>query len=155
MKKALLFFVFSFVLGAFAANAQSCHGASAAAGKSCCADKAAKAAAADPSIEKRTNDDGSVAFVRKEADAQGNFQFVSVKYDEAANAFVSTSASVTDKTTMTKKTASCSASASTGKACCAGKTAEAGKSCAGSTASSGKSCCANNTAASCEKKAEQ
>lgn len=154
MKKALLFFVFSFVLGAFAANAQSCHG-TAAAGKSCCADKAAKAAAADPSIEKRSNEDGSVAYVRKEADAQGNFQFVNVKYDESANAFVSTSASVTDKTAMTKKTASCSASATSGKACCAGKTAEAGKSCAGSSASSGKACCAGKTASSCEKKAEQ
>jgi hypothetical protein len=154
MKKALLFFVFSFVLGAFAANAQSCHG-SAAAGKSCCADKAAKAAAADPSIEKRSNDDGSVAYVRKEADAQGNVQFVSVKYDETANAFVGTAPAVTDKTSMTKKTASCTASASSGKACCAGKTAEAGKSCAGSSASSGKACCAGKTASSCEKKAEQ
>lgn len=155
MKKALLFFVFSFVLGAFAANAQSCHGSAATSGKSCCADKASKAAAADPSIEKRTNDNGSVAYVRKEADAQGNVQFVSVNYDEASNAFVSTAASVTDKTAMTKKTASCSSSAASGKACCAGKTAEAGKSCAGSSASSGKACCAGKTASNCEKKAEQ
>ena len=152
MKKAIFFFAFTFVLGAFAANAQSC----AAAGKSCCANKVAKAAAADPNIEKRMSDDGSVAYVRKEADAQGNVQFVSVKFDETANAFVNVApqAQVTDKGGLTKKTTSCSATTET-KACAGG--AAAGKACCSSAAApSGKACCANKSAATCtEKKAEQ
>jgi predicted RNA binding protein with dsRBD fold (UPF0201 family) len=87
-----------------------------------------KAASADASIEKRMADDGTVSYVRKEADAQGNVRFVSVQYDETANAFVNVApktATASDKADMTKK--SCSA-ATTGKACCAGKSA--GKSCA-------------------------
>lgn len=145
MKKAILFFVFAFVLGAFAANAQSC----AAAGKSCCANKSANkastAAAADPSIEKRTSQDGTVAYVRKQADAQGNVQFVSVQYDEAANAFVNVAPKTltTDNTTMTKKTATCAPAAGA-------------KSCAGGTATTGKACCANKSAGACsDKKTEQ
>ena len=129
MKKAIFFFAFTFML-AMTASAQSC----ASAGKSCCAGKIAKAAAADPSIEKRQSDDGSVAYVRKEADAQGNVKFVSVQYDEAANAFVNAAPkvmTVDNKTEMTKKTTSCSnteakacaGSAGQGKACCAGKAA--------------------------------
>lgn len=149
MKKAILFFVFSFVLGAFAANAQSCHGsASTGATKACCADKVAKAAAADPSIEKRTSQDGTVAYVRKEADAQGNVQFVSVQYDEAANKFVNVAPkmTVTDKSTMTKKTA-----------CCSSANGSSAKACAGAGASTGtKACCANKSAGACsDKKAEQ
>jgi hypothetical protein len=169
MKKAIFFFAFTFVLGTFATNAQSC----AAAGKSCCANKVAKAAAADPSIEKRQAEDGSVAYVRKQADAQGNVQFVSVQFDEASNAFVNVApkALVTDAG-MTKKTASCSAASPEAKACAGG--AAAGKACAGGaaagksccaskgeasatgTAPAGKACCANKAASSCsEKKAEQ
>jgi len=127
MKKAIFFFAFTFVLGTFAANAQ-CSGASAGtAPKSCCANKIAKAAAADPSIEKRQSDDGSVAYVRKEADAQGNVMFVSVNFDEAANTFVNVApaALTTDKSDMTKKTAKACAGTSEGKACCKGKTAAA------------------------------
>lgn len=140
MKKAIFFFAFTFVFGAFAANAQSCH-AAAGEGKACCANKAAKAAAADPSIEKRQAEDGSIAYVRKEADTQGNVKFVSVKYDEVSNAFVNVAPgmTVTDKTEMTKK--SCSAAAS-GKACCAG--------------GEGKACCAKKAAGGCtDKKTEQ
>jgi len=126
MKKAIFFFAFTFVLGTFAANAQ-CSGASAGnAPKSCCASKIAKAAAADPSIEKRQSDDGAVAYVRKEADAQGNVMFVSVQFDEAASTFVNVAPSplTTDKTDMTKKTAkACAGGASEGKACCKGKSA--------------------------------
>ena len=122
MKKAIFFFAFTFVLGAFAANAQ-CSGA-AKAGKSCCASKIAKAAASDPSIEKRQSDDGTVAFVRKEADAQGNVKFVSVQFDEASNAFVNAAPKmlVADKEGMTKKSAACGTSEK--KACCAGKSAK-------------------------------
>ncbi len=124
MKKAIFFFAFTFVLGAFAANAQ-CSGASAStAPKSCCASKIAKAAAADPSIEKRQSDDGSVAYVRKEADAQGNVKFVSVQFDEAANTFVNVAPTslTTNNSDMTKKTAkACAGGASEGKACCKSK----------------------------------
>ena len=132
MKKAILFFSFLFAVGIATANAQSCQ--SAAATKSCCANKAAKAAAADATIEKRQAEDGTVSYVRKETDAQGNVKFVSVQYDEGASTFVntapkSTTVSADDKATMTKKSASCSmsekkacaGSANSGKACCASK----------------------------------
>jgi hypothetical protein len=122
MKKVLLFL---FVFGAFGISdaVAQCSGAKMAAGKSCCASKAAKAATTDANIEKRSNEDGSVAYVRKEADAQGNVRFVAVTYDETANAFVNVAPV-----------------AATGKACCASK-AEAGKSCG-----------AAKSKASCEKK---
>ena len=138
MKKAILFFAFFLACG-IAANAQSCHSA-AAAGKSCCANKAAKAASSDASIEKRQAEDGSIVYVRKEADAQGNVKFVSVQYDEASNAFVNVAPKTAAAGTtegMVKK--SCSASGEK-KACCAG-----------GAATSGKSCCAKAG----EKKAEQ
>jgi hypothetical protein len=131
MKKAIFCFAFLLSLGITAANAQSCS-ASAGATKSCCANKAAKAASADATIEKRMADDGSVAYVRKEADAQGNVRFVSVQYDETTNVFVNVAPktlNASDKAVMVKKEAACSASekkacaagASAGKACCAGK----------------------------------
>jgi hypothetical protein len=128
MKKAIFFFAFTFVLGAFAANAQSCCSKAGS-----CAEKISKAAAADPSIEKRQSDDGIVAYVRKEADAQGNVKFVNVKFDEVANTFVNVAPAtmVADKTEMTKKSASCTSSEK--KACCAGGAAQ------------GKSCCAKKT----------
>ena len=143
MKKAIFFFAFTLALGIFSAGAQSCS-AAAGSNKSCCAGKMAKVAAADPSLEKRQNDDGSVSYVRKEADAQGSVKFVSVQFDAKANTFVNVAPAmlVTDKTEMTKKTASCAASEK--KACCAS-----------GSASKGKSCCANKTAGACEKKAEQ
>lgn len=134
MKKVLLLLTFFAAVGLATASAQSCGGA-AAAGKSCCANKAAKAAASDATIEKRTADDGSVAYVRKESDAQGNVKFVSVQFDEASNAFVNVAPkgmAASDKEGMVKKSASCSGekkagcgSASAGKACCAGKAAKA------------------------------
>lgn len=139
MKKAIFFFAFTFVLGTFAANAQSC--CAKAGGNKVCAEKISKAAAADPSIEKRVSDDGMVSYVRKEADAQGNVMFASVQYDEATNAFVNVAPKiqVTDKADMTKKTTSCSASEK--KACAGG--------------GQGKACCANKSASCSEKKAEQ
>jgi hypothetical protein len=140
MKKALLFFAFSFVFGLGAAYAQSCQGA-AAASKSCCASKsaAAKAAAADPSIEKRIADNGTVSYVRKETDAQGNARFVSVRFDEATNTFVNVApASVSATEGMTKK----SCSAEEAKAC-AGQ--GGAKACAGK--ADGKACCASKKAA--------
>lgn len=134
MKKGLFLFSFLFVLGLAAANAQSCHGM-AGAGKSCCASKAAKAASTDANIEKRVDDDGTVAYVRKEADAQGNVKFVSVQFDEATNTFVNVAPKpMTDeaKAGMTKKScaaggnkACCAAGAKEGKACCAAKAAAA------------------------------
>jgi hypothetical protein len=142
MKKAIFLFAFTFVLGAFAANAQSCC-SKAGANKAACGEKISKAAAADPSIEKRQSDDGSVAYVRKEADAQGNVKFASVQFDEASNAFVNVAPKVlvADKTEMTKKTTQCTTSEK--KACAGG-------------AGQGKACCANKAASSCtEKKAEQ
>lgn len=141
MKKALLFFAFSFVFGLGAAYAQSCQGAAATASKSCCASKsaAAKAAAADPSIEKRIADDGTVSYVRKETDAQGNARFVSVRFDEETKAFVNVApASASTTEGMTKK----SCSAEEAKAC-AGQ--GGAKACAGK--ADGKSCCASKKAA--------
>ncbi|MCA0234976.1 MAG: hypothetical protein LCH81_01185 [Bacteroidetes bacterium] len=125
MKKAIFFFAFIFALGLANANAQACC-----ASKSACASKVAKAAASDASIEKRMADDGTVSYVRKEADAQGNVRFVSVQYDEASNAFVNVApktATASDKATMTKK-ACCASGEGSGKACCAGKSAN--KACA-------------------------
>ena len=119
MKKALVCFAFFFALGMAAANAQSCAG-SASAGRSCCAGKMAKAAAADPSIEKQTAQDGTVAYVRKEADAQGNVRLVSVKFDDVTGAFVNVAPktmSADVKEGMTKKEASCHMGEK--KACCA------------------------------------
>lgn len=133
MKKAIFFLAFFFALGMAAANAQSCSSASAA--KSCCANKAAKCATADASIEKRQAEDGTVSYVRKETDTEGNVKFVSVQYDEATNTFVNTapkSATIAadDKASMTKKAAACTtaekkacAAAGSGKACCASKSA--------------------------------
>jgi hypothetical protein len=133
MKKFAFLFAFVFALGITAAQAQSCHSANAGTGKSCCASKVAKAAASDSSIEKRMADDGSVYYVRKESDQQGNVRFVSVQFDESSNAFVNVapkSMTTEEKTSCTKKAASCSASekkacagAGAGKACCASKAA--------------------------------
>jgi hypothetical protein len=133
MKKAIFFLTFFFALGIATANAQ-CAGASAT--KSCCANKAAKAATSDASIEKRQAEDGTVSYVRKETDAQGNVKFVSVQFDEKTSTFVNVapaSATADSKEGMTKKAAACSASetkacaggASSGKACCASKGAKA------------------------------
>ena len=127
MKKAIFFFAFIFALGLANANAQSCC-----ASKSACASKMAKAAASDTNIEKRMADDGTVAYVRKEADAQGNVKFVSVQFDESANAFVNVApktATASDKAEMTKKSCSaseakaCAGQAGGTKACCASKAA--------------------------------
>lgn len=128
MKKAIFFFAFIFALGMASAQAQSCC-----ANKSSCASKMSKAAASDASIEKRMADDGTVSYVRKEADTQGNVKFVSVQFDESTSAFVNVApktATASDKAVMTKK--SCSASemkacAGQSKACCASKTAAAEK----------------------------
>ena len=144
MKKAILFFVFLFVAALATSNAQCA--ASAGAQKSCCASKISKAAAADPSIEKRMADNGAVSYVRKETDAQGAVKFVSVQFDEATSAFVNvapkTATADVKEEGMVKK--SCSAGAGSGKACAGG-------------ASSGKSCCAKGGEgkACAEKKAEQ
>lgn len=137
MKKGIFLLSFLFVLGIAAANAQSCHGsastAAAGASKSCCISKASKAAAADTNIEKRMADDGSVSYVRKESDSQGNVKFVSVQYDEASNTFVNVapkSVTAEGNTGMVKKScamgsskACCAGGAKEGKACCAAKAA--------------------------------
>jgi hypothetical protein len=134
MKKVYLLLAFFFALGLATANAQACQASAAGASKSCCASKVAKAASLDPTIEKRQADNGAVSYVRKETDAQGNVQFVSVQYDEASNAFVNVAPkgalTAGEKSTMTKKTASCSAGAGAEKkACCAGGASK--KACAG------------------------
>ncbi len=121
MKNAILMLAFFLAVGITTASAQSCH-ASATATKSCCTAKASTAAAADPTIEKRQAEDGTLSFVRKEADQQGNVRFVSVRFDEAQNAFVNAAppaAAATEaaKVGMTKKEA-CAAGGK--KACCAG-----------------------------------
>ncbi len=132
MKNVILMLAFFLAAGLATASAQSCH-AAAGAGKSCCASKAASAAAADPTIEKRQAEDGTMSYVRKEADTQGNVRFVSVTFDEAQNGFVNVAPPTATKQAtagMTKKAASCTpeekkACAKSGKACCAGKSASA------------------------------
>lgn len=147
MKKVIFFFLFAFVLGMGAASAQTCHAAGKAccANKTACAEKASKAASADPNIETRKNADGSVAYVRKQADQQGNVEFVSVQYDESSNTFVNAAPKmlVTDKTEMTKESVNAAPATGSVKACCAG--------------GEGKACCAKKGSSSCsgEKKAEQ
>lgn len=120
MKNAILMLAFFLAVGITTASAQSCH-ASATATKSCCTAKASTAAAADPTIEKRQAEDGTLSFVRKEADQQGNVRFVSVQFDEAQNAFINAAppkaAAEATKVGMTKKEA-CAAGGK--KACCAG-----------------------------------
>jgi len=131
MKKAIFFFAFIFALGLANANAQACCASKSA---SSCASKMTKAASSDASIEKRMADDGTVSYVRKEADAEGNVKFVSVQFDETANAFVNVApktATASDKAVMTKKSCSasemkaCAGQAGATKACCASKSAAA------------------------------
>ena len=146
MKKAIFFFAFFLTVGIVSADAQ-CSSASAT--KSCCAGKAAKAASSDASIEKRQAEDGSIAYVRKEADAQGSVKFVSVQYDEASNAFVNVAPkAVAAGSTegMVKK--SCTAAEM--KSCSPAEK----KACAGGASAGGKSCCAKPAGAA-EKKSEQ
>lgn len=130
MKKVLLALGFFLALG-LSAQAQCTAGASA--GKSCCAGKAEKAASTDATIEKRLADDGTVSYVRKESDAQGNVRFVSVKYDEGSNTFVNV-APKTAQAGLVKKTATPE------KACAAEGTGEA-KACCKAGAGAGKACC--------------
>ena len=139
MKKAIFFFAFFLAIGIVSADAQCSSAATA--GKSCCANKAAKAASADASIEKRLADDGSISYVRKVADAQGSVQFVSVQYDEAAGAFVNV-APKTAPAGATEGMVKKSCSAGEKKACCAGGASAAGK-----------ACCAKPSAG-CDKKAQ-
>ncbi len=119
---------FFLAAGIATANAQ-CH-ATAGAGKSCCASKAASAAAKDPTIEKRQAENGTMSYVRKEDDQKGNVRFVSVAYDEGQNAFVNVAppatVSETEKAGLVKKEAACTAGAK--KSCCAAG-AKSGKSC--------------------------
>ena len=139
MKKAIFFFAFFLAIGIVSADAQCSSAATA--GKSCCANKAAKAASADASIEKRLADDGTISYVRKVADAQGSVQFVSVQYDEAAGAFVNV-APKTATAGATEGMVKKSCSAGEKKACCAGGASAAGK-----------ACCAKPSAG-CDKKAQ-
>ncbi|MBU6341883.1 MAG: hypothetical protein KGS48_10340 [Bacteroidetes bacterium] len=133
MQKVVLFFAFFLTIGIASVQAQACAG-HAEAGKSCCASKISKAAAADPTIESRKSDDGSLAYVRKETDAQGNVKFVSVQFDEASNTFVNVApktVNASDKAGMTKKACCASgdkkacAGEKGGKACCASKAGSA------------------------------
>jgi hypothetical protein len=132
MKKVFFLVLFFAALGITSASAQSCC-----AGKksATCASKATAAAQSDASIETRKADDGTLSYVRKEADATGTVKFVSVQFDETSNAFVNVapkSMTETEKSGMTKKSCSAGAATSEKKACCAGG---AKKSCAADKAS--------------------
>ena len=117
MKKILLLLPFIALFAIANANAQ-CQ--SAGAGKACCASKmtgAAKAAAADPTIEQRKAEDGTVSYVRKETTQAGAVNFVSVQYDAASNTFVNVATKAVaegDKAGAAKKAGCC---AGTGKTC--------------------------------------
>ena len=127
MKKLFLLFA---LLGAFSLSssyAQSCSGAKKSAG--CCAMKAAKAASADASIESRTSEDGTVSYVRKETDSEGNAKFVSVRYDEKEAKFVNVAPQGMAKKECTAQKSSCAAK----KACCS---KDAKKSCGAKASSS-------------------
>ena len=130
MKKLFFLLPLFLLLSVAVVNAQSCC-AHKAVGASC-ANKSASAspetkmstaAAADPTIEKRQADDGTVSYVRKEADQQGNVRFVNLQYDEASNTFVAAPAktmTAEDKTGAVKKGAACCAGGTGAKkACCA------------------------------------
>lgn len=120
MKKWMMMCAF---LGAFAfaASAQACHGdaskAGAAGKPACCAkpgagvsDAASKAAAADPSIEKRVNaESGAVSYVRKVSN-NGAVSFADVRFDDAVGKFVNLTP---------EEAAKCAAGQK--PACCAGK----------------------------------
>ena len=147
MKKAIFFFAFFLAIGIVSADAQCSSAATA--GKSCCANKAAKAASADASIEKRLADDGSISYVRKVADAQGSVQFESVQYDEAAGAFVNV-APKTATAGATEGMVKKSCTAAEMKSCSPAEK----KACAGGASAGGKSCCAKPAGAA-EKKSEQ
>ena len=95
---------------------------------------------ADASIEKRLAEDGSVSYVRKEADAQGNVKFVSVQYDEVSNTFVNAAPK--------SATAGAASQGMVKKSCSASEA----KACAGGAAKEGKACCAGKSAAACGKK---
>lgn len=138
MKKAIFFFAFFLTVGIVSVNAQ-CHSSAASASKSCCANKAAKAASSDASIEKRLADDGSISYVRKEADAQGNVKFVSVQFDEASSTFVNAAPKSATAGTASQGMVKKSCSASEAKAC------------SGGAAKEGKACCAGKSAAACKK----
>ncbi|MCC7507548.1 MAG: hypothetical protein IT259_19730 [Saprospiraceae bacterium] len=135
MKKVLFLLPFLLILGITAASAQ-CNKSASTTGTSCCTSKAAKAAAADTNIEKRMAEDGTVSYVRKEADAQGNVRFVSVQYDEASNTFVN----------VAPKTMTADAKAGMAKKACAGEGAGAGKACCSSGSAKSKSCCSSKAA---------
>ncbi len=127
-------------LGAFSlgsAAAQTCSGGSmgakqgcSKAGASCCANKMANAAKADPTIEARLDPNGSTYYVRKESGENGTVRLVDVKFDEPTGKFVNVApgqmtanATAAPAPGMVKKEASCTQEK---KACCMG----AGKSCA-------------------------
>jgi hypothetical protein len=129
MKKLILFIGFGIFVFAGNTNAQTCaHGKSAEA-KVCTkpTEAAIKAASMDPSIETKTcKTSGSVCFVKKTTDAQGNVATAEVKYDEATAQFVSiTEANAgTVKSCSTSK-ACCAKGAKNGKACCKAKSSAA------------------------------
>lgn len=127
MKKGIFLLAFVFGVALATAGAQSCTAGAATAGKTCCPVKMAAAAASDATIEKRQADNGTVSYVRKETDNQGNVRFVSVQFDETKNGFVNVNtapktATASEKATATKKEA-CAAGAK--KGCCASKTTSA------------------------------
>jgi hypothetical protein len=120
MKKVIIALGLLFALGT-AASAQCTAGSAGTGTKSCCVGKAAAAAAADPTIEKRVTDNGEVSYVRKESDAQGNVKFVSVRYDETSAKFINVAPKTATATAgMTKKTAACTTEGTATKKCCAG-----------------------------------
>ncbi len=109
---------------AFVGQAQSCCAGKKGTASTCVApsEAATKAAAADPSIEKRVNaENGMVCFVRKAVAADGSVAFTDVSFDAAAGKFVNTApAASCAKPAANTAAASC---AKPGAACCAGKAA--------------------------------
>ncbi len=135
--KKILFLLTFFALAAVGAQAQSkaaCSKKSKAEAKACTkADKATIEAAlkADPSVEARTDKDGSTYYVRKVAGENGEVSYQPVKYCTKSGKFINESPSASaschgDKAKVKaaadgKKKACCADGAKKGKACCAKK----------------------------------
>lgn len=131
--------IFVLGLGLFAFTgsgiAQNCSHASKASAKTCVkpSEEALKAASMDASIETKVCEkSGTVCFLKKSTDAEGNSASTEVKYDEATASFVSIASSdasigedANAAKSCSKSKACCKKGSKSGKACCKSKSTAA------------------------------
>lgn len=135
MKKLILLIGIGCFALAGSGIAQTCsHGSKTVEAKSCVkpSEAALKAASLDASIETKVCEkSGSVCFLKKTTDAQGNVSKSEVKYDEATAQFVSipeneaTAGSEGKVKSCSKSKACCAKGSASGKACCKAKSTAA------------------------------